>query len=161
MSRRRQPSLRVTILSLGLIVVAGVVGLVATHRAGTPDLPPAPTSSTLDPGTTDARLWQLFQSQTSNVQVQGVGTVSRLLSDDNDGARHQRFILTLDSGQTLLIAHNIDLAPRLNGLAVGDRVGFNGEYIYSDQGGTVHWTHHDPAGTHVAGWLDWNGHRYS
>ncbi|QOY51204.1 DUF3465 domain-containing protein [Candidatus Sulfurimonas baltica] len=40
------------------------------------------------------------------------GDVIRVLSDDNTGSRHQRFIIRLSSGQTLLIAHNIDLAPK-------------------------------------------------
>ena len=102
----------------------------------------------------------LFTNQESNVQVKDVGTVIRLLDDDEVGDRHQRFILELESGQTLLVAHNIDIAPRLDGLAVGDTVGFYGEYIYSDKGGTIHWTHHDPRGRHVSGWLEWNGERY-
>jgi len=110
--------------------------------------------------TTDAELKRLFETQQSNVMVTGAGTVARLLADDTEGDRHQRFILRLGSGQTLLVAHNIDIAPRLNGLAVGDRVAFRGEYVYTDQGGTIHWTHHDPKGTHVAGWLEWDGRRY-
>lgn len=43
----------------------------------------------------------------------GEGVVDRALSDDNDGSRHQRFILRLASGQTLLIAHNIDISLRI------------------------------------------------
>ena len=35
------------------------------------------------------------------------------LPDDNKGTRHQRFILKLSSGQTLLVAHNIDLADKI------------------------------------------------
>jgi len=110
---------------------------------------------------TDAQLRQLFETQQSDVQVSGAGTVSRVLGDDNEGDRHQRFILRLASGQTLLVAHNIDIAPRLDGLAAGDKVAFSGVYVYTDQGGTIHWTHHDPSGTHVAGWLEWNGKKYS
>ena len=108
----------------------------------------------------DETLGRLFKNQESDVQVKGEGVVIRLLDDDEDGDRHQRFILELASGQTLLIAHNIDIAPRLDGLAVGDTVGFYGEYIYSGKGGTIHWTHHDPGSRHVSGWLEWNGERY-
>jgi hypothetical protein len=86
--------------------------------------------------------------------------VARVLPDDLDGARHQRFIVELASGQTLLIAHNIDIAPRIEGLAVGDSVRFKGEYVWNAKGGVVHWTHHDPQGGHVAGWLMHNGRRY-
>jgi len=122
--------------------------------------PSQASASTPPAASTDAQLARLFQEQASNVQVSGSGTVSRVLDDDNDGSRHQRFILELDSGQTLLVAHNIDIAPRLDGLQVGDRVSFYGEYVYSDQGGTIHWTHHDPQGQHAAGWLEWKGQRY-
>lgn len=90
-------------------------------------------------------------------QLEGVGVVSRVLPDDNDGSRHQRFILTLANGRTLLVAHNIDLAPRLTGLDRGDTVAFFGEFEPNAQGGVVHWTHHDPAGRHVAGWLRHEG----
>jgi len=148
------------IAAVAVVALAVVVYLVAQGDAGQPA--PVPISSTVvsAPANSDAVLRQLFASQQSNVQVQGQGSVTRLLADDNDGARHQRFILQLASGQTLLVAHNIDIAPRLNGLAVGDTVGFYGEYIYSDQGGTIHWTHHDPSGKHVAGWLTWQGKKY-
>lgn len=101
-----------------------------------------------------------FANQQSNVQVRGEGVVTRVLQDDLDGSRHQRFILKLGSGQTLLIAHNIDLAPRIDGLATGDEVEFFGEYEWNSKGGVIHWTHHDPDGRHVAGWLKHEGRTY-
>lgn len=105
-------------------------------------------------------LAQAYQNRQSDVQVAGDGRVIRLLADDNQGSRHQRFILALPSGQTLLIAHNIDLAPHINDLQVGDRVAFYGEYEWNKKGGVVHWTHHDPKGYHPGGWLKHNGKRY-
>jgi hypothetical protein len=62
---------------------------------------------------------------------------------DNQGSRHQRFILKLNSSQTLLIAYNIDLAPKIKNLKVGDHVNFYGEYEWNSKGGVIHWTHHD------------------
>ena len=160
----KTPKTRSTTLgAVAVVLVLIVLGYVIDRSAE-----PSPGQTSSSAGTvassaanTDAHLAQLFKTQASNVQVSGAGTVSRLLTDDNDGSRHQRFILQLDSGQTLLVAHNIDIAPRLNGLSVGDRVAFYGEYVYTDQGGTIHWTHHDPSGTHVTGWLHWNGQKYS
>jgi len=102
----------------------------------------------------------LFAQRQSDVQVRGEGVVVRILSDDNKGSRHQRFILKLASGHTLLIAHNIDLATRVEGLKVGDHVEFFGEYEWNERGGVIHWTHHDPKGRHVAGWLKHNGRIY-
>jgi len=96
----------------------------------------------------------------SGAQVAGEGTVSRILGDDSMGDRHQRFILTLDSGRTLLIAHNIDIASRIESLREGDTVSFSGEYEWNDKGGVVHWTHHDPQGQHAAGWIRHRGRVY-
>ncbi|WP_136062867.1 DUF3465 domain-containing protein [Pontiella sulfatireligans] len=90
----------------------------------------------------------------------GVGTVSRILSDDNTGSRHQRFILKLSSNRTILIAHNIDVAPRIESLKVGDTISFNGMYEWNSKGGVVHWTHRDPNGRHEAGWLQKAGKKY-
>lgn len=101
-----------------------------------------------------------FTEQKSGVQVQGEGVVSKILADDSEGSRHQRFILTLPSGQTLLVAHNIDLAPRVASLKVGDFVAFNGVYEWNAKGGVIHWTHHDPAGRHEVGWLRHAGQTY-
>ncbi|SET57288.1 Protein of unknown function [Nitrosomonas marina] len=101
----------------------------------------------------DELLAQLFASVQSNVQVYGTGTVISILSDDLNGNRHQRFIIELKSKQTLLVAHNIDLAPRIDTLALNDQIEFFGEYEWNDQGGIIHWTHHDPDAIHVNGWL--------
>ncbi|MBL0702307.1 MAG: DUF3465 domain-containing protein [Desulfosarcina sp.] len=101
-----------------------------------------------------------YQNQLSDIQVSGSGIVNRTLRDDNEGSRHQRFILRLPSGQTLLIAHNIDLAPKINTLQKGDVVEFYGEDEWNVKGGVVHWTHHDPGGRHVGGWLKHNGRKY-
>lgn len=98
-----------------------------------------------------------FREHKSGVQVTGAGVVTKVLLDDNDGSRHQRFIVTLATGQTLLVAHNIDLAPRLTSLEPGDSVAFSGVYEWSSRGGLIHWTHHDPSGQHRAGWLKHNG----
>ncbi|EHS1186029.1 hypothetical protein ATY37_20650 [Vibrio cidicii] len=108
----------------------------------------------------DAVLQQAYQSQQSDLQVQGFGQVVKVLPDDNDGSRHQKFILKLSSGQTLLVAHNIDLAPRVPNLKVGDSVEFYGEYEWNKKGGVLHWTHKDPQNRHTHGWLKHNGQLY-
>lgn len=108
----------------------------------------------------DQVLAQAFEQGRSNLQVEGSGVVRRILSDDNKGSRHQRFLLALESGQTLLIAHNIDVAPKVAGLREGDTVAFYGEYEWNPEGGVIHWTHRDPARRHPSGWLKHNGKTY-
>ncbi len=75
------------------------------------------------------------------------------------GSRRQRFILRLASGQTLLVAHSIDRAPRVDPLPDGANVLFAGAYEWNAEGGVIRWTHHDPDGQHAAG-LECNGLRY-
>ena len=84
--------------------------------------------------------------------IEDTGFVRRLLSDDDDGSTHQRFVIQLSNGQTLLIAHNIDLADRIP-LSLGDRIYFRGMYEWNDLGGLVHWTHRDPLGVEDGGWI--------
>ena len=85
--------------------------------------------------------------------------MKRLLSDDRDGSRHQRFVLQLADHQSLLIAHNIDLAERIP-LGLGDRVKFRGMYEWNELGGLVHWTHHDPHGVEDGGWISYRHKTY-
>jgi hypothetical protein len=113
-----------------------------------------------NPDKSDSVLANAFANQLSNLQVSGQGVVITLLPDDNSGSRHQKFILKLASGQTLLVAHNIDLAPRVTGMSEGDTVMFNGQYEWNAKGGVLHWTHRDPNGSHPAGWLQHQGQTY-
>lgn len=102
----------------------------------------------------------LYAEHASHVQVEDAGKVFKVLADDNQGARHQRFLVKVASGQTLLFAHNIDLAGRVENIKVGDNIEFRGEYIWNKKGGIVHWTHHDPQGHHYDGWIKHSGSTY-
>ncbi len=106
------------------------------------------------------KISQAYSNQSSGIQVSGKGEVIRVLPDDNKGSRHQKFVLKLNSNQTLLISHNIDLAPRVSSLRVGDSISFNGVYEWNSQGGVVHWTHHDPKARHANGWLKKGTRKY-
>ena len=108
----------------------------------------------------DKILQSAFEQRARNLKVEGRGAVKQILPDDNEGSRHQRFILQLNSGQTVLISHNIDIAPRLLDLREGNEVSFRGVYEWNPEGGVIHWTHHDPAGRHPGGWLKHKGTMY-
>lgn len=101
----------------------------------------------------DRILARAFKMKTSEFMIKFRGTVIAILDDDDEGSRHQRFIVQLRSGQTLLIAHNIDLAPRVSPLKTSDKVTILGEYIWNSEGGIIHWTHHDPDGSEPGGWI--------
>ena len=107
-------------------------------------------------------LAEAYRSKRSGMMVEGRGTLALLLPDELEGDRHQRFVLELDGGQTVLVAHNIDVAPRvpLERSDVGAAIDFRGQYEWNAQGGVVHWTHHDPDGSHPGGWLRLRGKTY-
>lgn len=108
----------------------------------------------------NAKIVEAFEQKQSDIFVEGYGTVKKILPDDNKGARHQKFLVTISDKQTLLFAHNIDLAPRIDNITVGDIVTFRGEYVYNPKGGVMHWTHHDPKGNIEGGWIKHNEKKY-
>jgi len=143
---------------IAAVTVLALYGLDNLRDDSTVSQAPAQASQTGSAAVAGDRAIQVaYENRQSDVQVEGAGRVVKVLPDDNEGSRHQKFILELASGQTLLIAHNIDLAPRIRDLREGDSVSFYGEYEWNERGGVVHWTHHDPQGRHVDGWLKHDG----
>ena len=140
-------------LAAGAIALVAVVAAVQLRQA-------PPSGRVTASADADRSLAEAFERHDRNVLVEGQGTVIRVLSDDREGNRHQRFILRLASGQTVLVAHNIDLARRIASLRVGDSVSFRGEYEWNAVGGVIHWTHADPASRHPAGWIKHHGETY-
>ena len=146
------------LILLAVLYKAGLLEKASGPSApSSPSQPPktATTSQDLAPGGTGGESRPVPPGA-----YHGFGKVYRLLPDDNEGTTHQRFLLRLDDGSSLLVAHNTSLAPRLNGLKPGDVVEFCGEFVDNDKGGLVHWTHRDPRGRHAAGWLRHNGRIY-
>ncbi len=153
--------------AFAVLLLLAVFGIAAWQHFSAPPPPsqnggsaPAEAPGSAGSQSSDQALENAFQKRTSNLQIEGQGTVSRILPDDTAGSRHQRFIIRLGTGQSLLVAHNIDLAPRIEALRVGDRVAFYGEYEWSAKGGVIHWTHHDPARRHADGWIKHGGKTY-
>jgi hypothetical protein len=105
-----------------------------------------------DDSDSQSAIAEAFRDRRSGLMVEAEGTVERLLADDREGSPHQRLIVRLAGGQTVLVSHNIELAPRVPA-TTGDRLGSRGQYEWSERGGVVHWTHHDPQGRRPGGWL--------
>jgi hypothetical protein len=140
------------------VMAAGAVAALGWHfqQADSPPVASAAPATALSPS--GAR--EAFEQRARGRMLLVEGRVTRILSDDRDGSPHQRFIIVTNDGQSLLVAHNLDLAPRLDGLEPGHQVSVYGEYEWNEQGGVMHWTHDDPRGAHAAGYIDWQGRRY-
>ena len=149
---------------LVIVLVGGYFGLFPVDQSQHSDPSSSPQPASIQPapdtGSGEDEIARAFANRQSDQQVRLTGRVERVLSDDRDGSRHQRFILRFDSGHTLLVAHNIELAPRVEGLRKGDRVELYGEYEWNQQGGVIHWTHRDHRGSHPHSWIRHQGKRY-
>jgi hypothetical protein len=108
---------------------------------------------------TDTSVQLAYATQQSGVWLETSGRVIRVLSDDNEGSRHQKFILELSDGHSVLVAHNVDLARRIP-VHQGLLLTLRGRYEWNDRGGVIHWTHHDPEGREQGGWIDVGEVRY-
>ena len=109
----------------------------------------------------DAAIAADFQNQQSNVEVTADGIVVGLFADQHgsDGT-HERFVIQLLSqNMTILIEHNVSIGARVP-VAQGDHVIVHGEYIWNADGGLIHFTHHDPQGTHESGYIIDHGKTY-
>jgi hypothetical protein len=102
-----------------------------------------------------------FAQRNSIVEVTAEGVVTSVLSDEGGpSGTHQRFIIRLTGAtQTVLVDNNITIGQRVP-VANGDDVIVHGEYVWNDQGGLIHFTHHDPAPAHEGGWIELRGTRY-
>ncbi len=166
-SRLRQTGLTVLLLA-GLYLFrshqgAGTDGDRSPAPAGRPPAAPGPAApgpaaDTRIPASSRAVL-EAFRSHRSHLELSTGGRVTRILPDDRDSPRHQRFLVEVAGPVTVLVAHNIDLAPKVP-LAAGDSVELRGEYEWNDRGGVLHWTHRDPDGRHEAGWIRYDGRLY-
>ncbi len=149
----------------GWVIVLIIVGWFGYQFFLGEDQAQTPASTTTNGNTSTAiaggerAVLDAFADRRSEVVVEVAGTVDRTLSDDNEGSRHQRFILKLPAGHTVLVSHNIDLAQRVP-LGRGDLVQLRGQYEWNEQGGVIHWTHHDPRGRRPGGWIRHNGQEY-
>lgn len=119
----------------------------------------APASRLSQEGLDQNQILQVQASGSSKVEVLFAAKVLKLLPDDTRGLPHQRFLLILNNGTTVLVAHDTKYAPKVP-IRAGDTVVIQGEYIWNKKGGLVHWTHHSDTPRHQSGYIDFNGMRY-
>jgi Protein of unknown function (DUF3465) len=69
---------------------------------------------------------------------------------------HEGFIVDAQQHQ-IKVEDNVDITGPIP-LRRGDTVSLLGQYECDD--GVIHWTHRDPRGRHIAGYIEVNGQRY-
>lgn len=106
----------------------------------------------------DTALVDAIRTHATHVWVETDATVVKILADDQDGDRHQRFLVDVE-GKSLLVAHNIDIAARAP-VIPGETIRLRGQYEWNDEGGVLHWTHRALRQTGPDGWLRVRGVTY-
>lgn len=107
----------------------------------------------------EAEVLRAQAAQAIKVMVTATLPVKKQLPDDLKGLKHEKFLLSLSNGTTILVAHNIDQAAYVP-IKPGDLVTIHGEYIWNAKGGLIHWTHRSDTPRHESGWIELNGQRY-
>lgn len=145
------------ILALGLSMTLFLPGCDDTTKQGRGSSSVAVSQQSL--ADSDVQALEAQQARAIKVEITCCAPVVRLLPDDTRGLPHQKFILQLSNGTTVLVAHDTKMAPRVP-LQVGDRPILHGEYIWNPKGGLIHWTHHTDTPRHEGGWIMLNGQKY-
>lgn len=108
---------------------------------------------------------QAFEQKVSDVPVTIQGRVTKILTDDTGDTPHQRFIVEVHSGHTILIAHNLQRAYRVP-INLSDRIEVHGSYVWNKYGGILHNTHHyagecvgSKCTPHEDGWINYAGQK--
>lgn len=113
-----------------------------------------------NPNASDSQIVQAVNNQRRVNFVEGSGmVVVKVLPDDTSGLQHQKWMVRLSNGKLLQAVYNSDMCPRVP-VREGDVVAMGGMFIWTNQGGLIHWLHHDPRGNRPDGYVMLNGKYY-
>jgi hypothetical protein len=148
-----------TLLLVGWVKLAGAPEPSGLEPAGSPAQVAAiePLDAESDGGAASIEAAMAARAEAQPVQVRGI--VKRVLPDERETPRRQRFMIELAGGRMLQIAHDLELGTRVP-VELGDEVELAGEYQWNNRGGLVHWTHRDPSGQRAGGWIRCKGSDY-
>jgi Protein of unknown function (DUF3465) len=110
----------------------------------------------------NAHVCALYASGSSDAEVVAQGTVLGVLGTRNGpSGNHEGFLLKLTQQCDLMlrVETNVDITGPVP-LRAGQTVTVKGQFEDDASGGVIHWTHHDPSGRHVAGYVLADGKYY-
>jgi hypothetical protein len=142
------------------ILAAGWLAVVlAGCGSSTASAPPLASTAASGASASCASAQSAYRTHRSELWLIVSARVTRDLSDAHGTYTHQRFIVACSGGFTLLIVNDISIGTRAPA-RVGDTVTVRGQYIWNEQGGLIHFTHHDPEGG-IGGYIAEDGTTYS
>jgi len=102
---------------------------------------------------------QAFHERRTEFMSEVSGTVTRVLTIDRNNPGTQKFVMRLENGQSLLVIHDRVAAGEVP-ISIGDPVKVRGKYTWSETGGILQNTQHDPSIERRHGWVEHKGKRY-
>ncbi|WP_193755572.1 DUF3465 domain-containing protein [Psychromonas sp. psych-6C06] len=102
----------------------------------------------------------LYKQQRGGVLVTSVGRITKILDNQQTPYVSQRILIRLSSGRKILIQHNLNEAPAVNNLAIGEMITFSGIYNWNSQGGMINATHQIADLPQRSGWLKYQDITY-
>ncbi|WP_374078674.1 DUF3465 domain-containing protein [Bdellovibrio bacteriovorus] len=117
-------------------------------------------SQAVDNSANDSDIVRAVNDQRRVNFVEGGGmVVTKVLPDDNNGLKHQKWVVRLSNGKTMQAVYNSDMCPRVP-VKVGDVIAMGGMFLWTNTGALLHWLHHDPRGNRPDGYVFVNGKYY-
>ena len=141
-------------------IVAGVLSVAAIALLGfsiAGRFWQAPSSYNPEPGF--KVLADAYLNKESGMVAEIQGRITRLIMDQEEPAREQKFVITAINGQSLLVTHDLSKSEEVP-VAVGDTVMVRGEYVWTEPGGKLVWTTRDAGFGDRHGWIEHKGKRY-
>ena len=109
-------------------------------------------------GATLQQVQSACASGASHAEIEDTGTIVRVLGTrTSDSGTHEGFIVRIGT-TPVRFEDNTDITGPIP-LSRGEQIEFRGQYECDD--GVVHWTHHDPAMRHPAGYIRAGGRTYA
>lgn len=101
----------------------------------------------------DTALVAAVQSRRNVHYVEGGNlVVTKILPDDNHGLPHQSWEAQLSDKSFITVVYNTNMGERIP-VEVGMTFSVGGQFIWTKDGGLIHWLHHDPKKKRPDGWV--------
>jgi hypothetical protein len=107
-------------------------------------VPPVAAISHPGPLQEDSALVAAVQSKQSQFYVEGGNlVVTHILPDDTQGLPHQKWEAQLSDGSIIMVVYNSNMGERIP-VEEGMTFSVGGQFIWTQDGGLIHWVHADP-----------------
>lgn len=105
----------------------------------------------------DIEIREAVSSRQNQFYVEGAElVVTNILPDDTNGLPHQKWEARLSDGRIIMVVYNSNMGDRIP-VEIGATFSVGGQFIWTPDGGLVHWVHADPKHKRPDGYVMFDG----